>query len=112
MKHRPSYAFGFVTAALLALVASSAGADTTANGPYYANPSWDQQLPAATRFVVLANWATALFICLSKNVGGRGGWKLPNIQELRSIVDPSVLNPALPPGHPFTNVQGSSYWSA
>jgi hypothetical protein len=26
------------------------------NGPYYPTPSWDQKLPAATRFVVLTNW--------------------------------------------------------
>lgn len=26
------------------------------NGPYYAEPSWDQKLPAATRFVVLMDW--------------------------------------------------------
>src|SRR5215471_2507098 len=43
----------------LALVASPAAAQTTANGPYYATPSWDQQLPAATRFVVLSNWGGA-----------------------------------------------------
>lgn len=27
-----------------------------APGPYYATPSWDQQLPAASRFIVLSNW--------------------------------------------------------
>ena len=47
---------------LLALVigtvfALTASAATTATGPYYATPSWDQTLPAATRFVVLANFA-------------------------------------------------------
>jgi hypothetical protein len=31
-------------------------AQSTQNGPYYANPSWDQQLPDATRFIVLLNW--------------------------------------------------------
>lgn len=28
----------------------------TANGPYYATPSWDQKLPGSTRFVVLSDW--------------------------------------------------------
>jgi len=41
---------------LVGFAASPAGAATTAAGPYYANPSWDQQLPASTRFVVLSNW--------------------------------------------------------
>ncbi|HKA44948.1 MAG TPA: DUF1566 domain-containing protein [Burkholderiales bacterium] len=34
---------------------STVFAQTTANGPYYATPSWDQTLPASTRFIVLSN---------------------------------------------------------
>jgi len=58
MKHRERWALwlGVLT---LALVASPAAAQTTANGPYYATPSWDQQLPAAQRFIVLSNWNNA-----------------------------------------------------
>ena len=37
------------------LPAGSTLAQTTANGPYYATPSWDQTLPASTRFIVLSN---------------------------------------------------------
>jgi len=135
----------------LALVASPAAAQTTANGPYYATPSWDQQLPAATRFVVLANWVdssfpsggaavldretgliwerspstsrfpwgegaqqNAQFQCIELNTGNRGGWRLPTLQELRSLVDPTVAppGPTLPAGHPFQNVRGDFYWSA
>ena len=45
---------------LLALaIAADASAATTAAGPYYATPSWDQQLPASIRFVVLSNWVDA-----------------------------------------------------
>jgi hypothetical protein len=44
-------------ASAITIVASgSVGAQTVLNGPYYANPSWDQQLPAAQRFIVLSNW--------------------------------------------------------
>jgi len=61
MKHGFLHAFGIVTAAILALGVASASAQTTANGPYYATPSWDQKLQCDTqatcpRFVVLANW--------------------------------------------------------
>ena len=45
---------GVLAAALLG--ALGATAQTTATGPYYAVPSWDQKLPAAQRFVVLSNW--------------------------------------------------------
>src|SRR5262249_1422566 len=33
---------------------SAARAQTVAAGPYYATPSWDQTIPAATRFVLLS----------------------------------------------------------
>lgn len=51
--------FIIVQASLLATglaIALAAPAQTTAAGPYYATPSWDQQIPAATRFIVLSNW--------------------------------------------------------
>lgn len=41
-----------------------------------------------------------------------GDWRLPNRKELLSLVDYSRYNPALPSGHPFTNVQSIRYWSA
>jgi hypothetical protein len=143
------YISAIVMSTLLTFSAGKSTAQTTANGPYYAWPSWDQQLPASTRFIVLSNWKDANFpsggaavldretglvwekspdtntrqwlsahgFCNSRSVGGRKGWRLPTIQELASLVDPSVLfpGPTLPAGHPFTNVQSSAsvfYWSA
>ena len=38
-------------------------------------------------------------------------WRLPNINELESLVDCSQFNPALPVAHPFSGV-GSIYWSS
>ena len=126
---------GFATGSL----ASTALAQTTANGPYYATPSWDQTLPASTRFIVLSNmggnavldretglvwekspststaiWVAAQGHCNQLIVANRIGWRLPTLQELASLVDPSVAfpGPALPAGHPFTNVQQNFYWSA
>ena len=111
----------------------TARAQTTAVGPYYAWPSWDQTLPSNTRFIVLSNmnseavldretglvwekspattpasnWGSARFQCNFRSIGGRKGWRLPSVHELASLVDASVPFPAikLPPGHPFTNVQ-------
>ena len=40
-------------------------------------------------------------------------WRLPNVRELQSLVDYSRVNPALPTGHPFINVQTYlAYWSS
>jgi len=41
-----------------------------------------------------------------------GNWRLPNTNELLSLIDRSRLNPALPEGHPFTNVVSNAYWTS
>jgi hypothetical protein len=69
---------------------------------------WEQSPNRETR-----DWATALDYCNGLNLlnTNRKGWRLPTIQELASLVDPSQTNPALPPGHPFF-VRPFTYWSA
>lgn len=43
-----------------------------------------------------------------------GTWRLPNVNELESLVDLSQNGPPLPAGHPFTNYSSnrSDYWSS
>ena len=41
-----------------------------------------------------------------------GDWRLPNVNELASLIDRSIYNPALSPGYPFDNVQSNYYWSS
>ena len=65
-------------------------------------------------------WTTALsasYIIANGTCGltdgsSAGDWRLPNINELHSLVDPTQSSPALPDGHPFTGVQSSYYWSS
>jgi hypothetical protein len=61
-----------------------------------------------------ARWIAARRTCMEKNVGGQKGWRLPSLQELTSLVDPSIAppGPTLPPGHPFLTVKPTVYWSA
>ena len=101
-------------------------------------PTWSQKLPAAQRFVEVLDgagvldketglvwekspdtnartWTEAIYYCYNKTVGGRKGWRLPTVDELASLVDPTQTDPALPSGHPFVNVQSGSYllyWSS
>lgn len=58
------------------------------------------------------NWLNAQASCNTKTVGNRQGWRLPTLQELASLVDPSGrFGPTLP-ANPFANVRSSIYWSA
>jgi hypothetical protein len=137
MKHALSCALGVIASGMITLAPNLAYADAV--GPYYATPSWDQTLPSSTRFIALSNmnsdavldretglvwekspstttvtWVNAQAHCNFLRTGGRVGWRLPTVQELASLVDPSIAfpGPTLPAGHPFTNVQSSDYWSA
>jgi hypothetical protein len=142
MQQRLSYILGLIALATIGFV-GSAGAQTVAPGPYYANPSWDQTLACTALatcppFIVLSNMSSAAVLdretglvwekspsnggsswhdaqnhCNSLTTGGRLGWRLPTIQELASLVDPTQSNPPLPSGHPFSNVQVIMYyWTA
>ena len=41
-----------------------------------------------------------------------GDWRLPNRNELMSIIDNSKVAPALQLGHPFVNVLNDTYWTS
>lgn len=60
------------------------------------------------------NWEQALSTIKHLNktrLHGIDTWRLPNINELESLVDCSTHTPALPVNHPFMNVR-DGYWSS
>jgi hypothetical protein len=116
MKYRLSTTLALVILTM-ALAAAMARAQTVANGPYYASPSWDQTLPVATRFIVLSNFNSEAVLdretglvwektpsastftqnnanrhCQHLTTGGRMGWRMPQTAELFSLLDPSQIN--------------------
>jgi hypothetical protein len=50
------------------------------------------------------SWSGAFDYCVRLRVGGRGGWRLPQIEELQSLLP-------LPPGSPLTDPGNRSFWS-
>jgi hypothetical protein len=56
-----------------------------------------------------STWTIAFFICDTLEYGGRQGWRLPSVQEQRSLL---ASGANLPPGHPFEGLlTDKSYWS-
>jgi hypothetical protein len=127
------------SALAVASMASTTFAQTVANGPYYATPSWNQTLPVAQRFIVLANfnqeavldretglvwerepdtqatdYSPAIGHCRTLVKGGRQGWRAPTNQEMRTLVQIGNMDgftDQLPPGHPFIVPNGLTYWT-
>ncbi len=73
---------------------------------------WERSPTAAPAVPNTFTWEEAQFHCNALTVANRKGWRLPTIQELASVVDPTQFGPSLPDGNPFSNVQSAVYWSA
>ena len=56
------------------------------------------------------NWQGAINRCEELELGSHSDWRLPNINELKSIVDRSKVNPPIKDG--FIHASSSFYWSS
>lgn len=55
-------------------------------------------------------WEDARAYCYRLTLGGRGGWRMPTIEELRSLLD--IVNPSpLPEENPFILGSQVGFWS-
>lgn len=68
------------------------------------NRAWDAAVTACNS---LANG-----YCGLSDGSTAGDWRLPNRFELESLLDLSQYDPALPLGHPFTDVASNYYWTS
>ena len=55
-------------------------------------------------------WESAITHCEALSLGGHSDWRLPNLNELKSIVDRSKINLAIVNG--FDNTSSNYYWSS
>jgi len=106
---------------------------STSHAELFGLPAWSNILKAKDRFVLVLSdeavldketglvwernpdstpmtWYAAVETCTKKDVGGRMGWRLPTVEELASLIDPTQYDPSLPPGHPFVGV-GNVYYT-
>ena len=67
---------------------------------------WQQQDDNVTR-----DWEGAISYCEGLSLASYGDWRLPNRNELESIIDESRLNPAID-STAFPNTDSSYYWSS
>jgi hypothetical protein len=71
----------------------------------FAASDWSSALTAANQ---LASGACGL-----SDGSSAGTWRLPNANELESLVDVAQFNPAVSAGHPFTHINlAAAYWSS
>ncbi|MDO8455145.1 MAG: DUF1566 domain-containing protein [Sulfurimonas sp.] len=55
-------------------------------------------------------WQSAIDTCENLTLGGQSDWRLPNINELKTIIDRSRVNPAI--ASVFTQTSSDVYWSS
>jgi hypothetical protein len=58
------------------------------------------------------DWDSAIRDCHDRNVGNRGGWRLPAVAELLSLLDYDSVD-GLPDGHPFNlTASTDTFWTS
>jgi hypothetical protein len=67
---------------------------------------WQKEDDNTTR-----RWESAISYCEGLSLGSYTDWRLPNIKELRSIVDNTKYNPAIDTTY-FPNTASFNYWSS
>ena len=68
---------------------------------------WQDNEDAKT---VEKSWIEAIEYCENLTLTGFDDWRLPNIRELKSIIDLNKVDPAIVDG--FVNSASSNYWSS
>ena len=102
----PLFAFSFV---LLLMFTSVANADFTKDGDIVKDSvtklEWQDDNITDTM-----EWQEAIEYCESLELGGYSDWRLPNINELKTIIDRSRYNPAIISA--FEHTISNYYWSS
>jgi hypothetical protein len=58
------------------------------------------------------NWSTAFDYCSTCKTGGLTSWRVPNLGELQTLIDYTVVGPIPMNTQVFKNVSASDFWSS
>ena len=71
---------------------------------------WQDEYPKNFNIVKLTTWTKAIDYCESLILNKHDDWRLPNINELTSLVDDNKINPSI--NVVFKNSVSDIYWSS
>jgi hypothetical protein len=74
------------------------------------NLEWQDDYSDNSNSIKGAIWQGAIDYCENLNLDGNSDWRLPNLNELTSLVDDTIYSP--PIDSLFQNTNTSRYWSS
>lgn len=84
----------------------------SATGLVWQKCSYGQNTTSCSGSASTLIWSSAITYCEGLTLGGRSDWRLPNVNELRSIVDYTKSTVLAVDTTAFPNTQSGNYWSS
>ena len=103
--------FILVAALVVPVAAASRDDRFTDNGDGTVTDNETELMWQQTDVDTYRDWEDALAYCEGLDLAGHEDWRLPDIKELRSIVDNTTYNPAIDEDF-FPGTNPSGYWSS
>jgi rhodanese-related sulfurtransferase len=74
------------------------------------NLEWQDDYSDNGNNITETTWQSAIDYCENLNLDGKSDWRLPNLNEITSLVDDSRFNPAIDSS--LQNTNSNYYWSS
>jgi len=74
------------------------------------NLEWQDDYSDNSNSIKNTTWQSAIDYCETLTLDGKSDWRLPNLNELTSLVDDTKYNPAI--NEVFQNTDSNDYWSS